>query len=214
MSDRDLGLLWRDVRLAVLDIETVWDPGGFGGSARDETDRAIEAVRATGQPVRLAPQPRKVRWQQHATIEAAGLTSMSHGQEPDRAVEVRSGSAVAPVRTAISTQVGGEFRVASVAICDCVRGKVGAPWHTLVNPGVPVDPETGKRHKLTDAQLAVSPPFAAIADHLLRRLTPAEGELLVLAGHNVGYDVGVLRGEMRRVGKALPDLWWHGLRAC
>ena len=207
MSDRDLRLLWQDMRLAVLDIETVWDPGGFGGSARDETDRAIQAVRATGQPVRLASQPRKVRWQQHATVEAAGLTSMSHGQEPDRAVEVRPGCGAAPVQAAAnSAQIGGEFRVASVAVCECVRGKAGEPWHTLVNPGVPVDPETGKRHKLTDEQLRSAPPFAAIADELLRRLTPANGEVLVLAGHNVGYDVGVLRGEMRRIGKAQPDL--------
>lgn len=161
MSDRDLALLWQDVRLAVLDIETVWDPGGFGGSARDETDRAIEAVRATGEPVRLTPQPRKVRWQQHATIEAAGLTSMSHGQEPNRAVEVRPGTGATPDRPPVSSQLGGEFRVASVAICECVRGKPGAAWHTLVNPGVPVDPETAKHHKLTDAQLRVSPPFAA-----------------------------------------------------
>ena len=206
MRTRDQRLLWDGVRLAVLDIETVWDPGGFAGLAREETDRAIEAVRQTGQPVRLAPQPRKVRWRQHATIEAAGLTSMSHGQDPKRAVEVRPRPDALPVVPPGPLPPGGEARAAWIAIVECERGTVGATWQSLVNPGVPVDPVTGSIHRLTDEQLRDAPPFASLADELVRLLTPAPGELLVLAGHNLGYDIGVLRAEMRRVGKELPDL--------
>ncbi len=206
MRTRDQRLLWDGVRLAVLDIETVWDPGGFAGPAREETDRAIEAVRQTGQPVRLAPQPRKVRWRQHATIEAAGLTSMSHGQDPKRAVEVRPRPDALPVVPPGPRPPGGEAHAAWIAIVECERGTVGATWQSLVNPGVPVDPVTGSIHRLTDEQLRDAPPFASLADELVRRLTPAPGELLVLAGHNLGYDIGVLRAEMRRIGKELPDL--------
>ncbi len=205
MSERNRRLLWEGVRLAVLDIETVWDPGGFSGPARNETDRAIEQVRATGEPVRLAPQPRRIRWRQHAKIETAGLTSQSRGKEPDRAVEIlpRAGAAEPSRQPA---EAGGEFRAAWVAIVECKRGRPGAAWDTLVNPGVPVDPETARHHGLTDERLRLAPSFERIADEVLRRLTPADGETLVLVGHNLGYDLGVLRGEMRRIGKELPDL--------
>ena len=40
MTARDRRLLWAEVRLAVIDIETVHDPGGLAGSARDEVDQA------------------------------------------------------------------------------------------------------------------------------------------------------------------------------
>lgn len=132
---------------------------------------------------------------------------MSHGQEPDRAVEVRPRHGTLPAASPPqSSQPGGEFRVAWIAIADCERGKVDEPWHSLVNPGVPVDPETARHHHLTDDQLRVAPPFAVLADELVRRLSPAPGEQLVLVAHNVGYDLGVLRGKMRRIGKVLPEL--------
>jgi pantothenate synthetase len=108
----------RTCRTAVLDVETVHDPGGLAGSARDEVDRAVERVRADGLPVRLSPQPRRVRWQQHAVVEAAGLVSLSYGDEPARAVEVRPrpGPAPATAAPAAPADAGGEDRIAWVAV--------------------------------------------------------------------------------------------------
>jgi DNA polymerase III epsilon subunit-like protein len=205
-SPRDRRMLWRDLRLLVLDIETVWDPGGFSGDAREEVDRAIAEVRRTGQPVRLSPQPRRVRWQQHATVEAAGMASQSHGTEPDRAVEVSLRAGSPPLPTPAEPALRGESRVASTALVECRRGQPGTTWGSLVNPGVPVDAETAKLHKLTDDKLRDQPSFTQLADEIEALLTPRENERLVLVGHNLGFDLGVLRAEMRRIGRELPDL--------
>ena len=208
MSERDRRLLWDGVRLAVLDIETVWNSAAFTGPARVETDAAIEQVRATGKAVRLAPQKKAVRWRQHATIERAGLTSVSHGNEPTRAVEVMPApdgrAEIEPQEAADTT--GGENRAVWVAVVSCRRGEEPEEWQSLINPGVPVDPYTAEKHGLTNDQLRPAPTFARVADRLVEALTPGPGEFLVLVGHNVGYDIGVLRGEMRRLGRDLPDL--------
>ncbi|MEI8335043.1 MAG: R3H domain-containing nucleic acid-binding protein, partial [Chloroflexota bacterium] len=192
-SPRDRRMLWRDLRLLVLDIETVWDPGGFSGDAREEIDRAIAEVGRTGQPVRLAPQPRRVRWQQHATAEAAGMASQSHGTEPDRAVEVSLRAGRPPLPTPVDSALRGDSRVASIALVECRRGQPGTSWGSLVNPGVPVDAETVKFHKLTDERLRDQPRFEQLADEITALLTPREHERLVLVGHNLGSDLGVLR---------------------
>jgi DNA polymerase III epsilon subunit-like protein len=90
---------------------------------------------------------------------------------------------------------------------ECAAGKPAAePWHSLVNPGVPVDAETAKLHKLDDARLGRAPVFARIADTVASLLTPRDGEMVVVVGHNIGYDLAVLRAEMRRVGREFPDL--------
>lgn len=48
--------------------------------------------------------------------------------------------------------------------------------------------------------------FADVADQLLPLFSPADGETLVVARHNVGYDISVLRGELSLVGRELPDI--------
>lgn len=197
-------LLWADLRLVVVDIETVMDEQGFRGSPRDEVDRAIDAVQEHGQPVRLAPQPRAIRRQQHATAEAAGLTSESSGVEPARSVEVRP--RIAEPATEVRPVRGGEHRAVSIAVVACERGRAGQPWHRLVNPGVPVDPLTFDVHGLDDELLQKAPALSLVADELLALLSPVDGETLVLVAHNAGFDLGVLRAEFRRVGLRLPEI--------
>lgn len=199
-------LLWLNVRLVVLDIETLWESGAsLPGDADVETARAIEQVRATGTPVTLQARSRRIRFFQHQAVEAAGLTSGSRGDEPNRAVEVRPGPGSEPPEP-IATH-DGRHRAIEIALVECEHGRVkGTAWHRRVNPGVPVDPETYKKHRIATEQLRESPPFAAIAPEILARLLPRNGERVVLVAHNARFDVGVLRTEFELLGHSLPDL--------
>lgn len=209
-------LLWSNLRLVVLDVETLWESGNsLPDEADAETRAAIERVRESGTPVVLRPQRRRVRYFQHQAIEAAGLTSESVGLDPGRCVEVRPGTG-APLPPPDQQPVTheGRHRAISIAAVEVVRGRVKpAPFAVLVNPGVPVDRETVKIHKIETRHLADAPDFARVAPDLLARLTARDGETLVLVAHNAPFDVGVLRTEFELIGHtfpALPVLDTHG----
>lgn len=95
-----------------------------------------------------------------------------------------------------------------VAIVTCRRGKPTTTWSTLVNPGVRVDDDPGTQavHGYTDAHVADEDLFAAVEPEITRRLTANDGERLVLVGHRVRFDVGVLQREYQRLGLAMPDV--------
>jgi DNA polymerase-3 subunit epsilon len=97
-------------------------------------------------------------------------------------------------------------RALSFAAVTCRAGTVRGKWQTLINPGVPIARESRAVHGLTDAHLEGEPMFADVADQLLPLFSPADGETLVVAGHNVGYDISVLRGDLTLVGRELPDV--------
>jgi DNA polymerase III epsilon subunit family exonuclease len=67
----------------------------------------------------------------------------------------------------------------------------------LVNPGRPVSPSAFEVHGIPDDELAQQPPFGEVLPALLELL---DGR--VMAGHNVGFDLGFLRSEMTRLDRA------------
>ncbi|MEP7378170.1 MAG: exonuclease domain-containing protein [Chloroflexota bacterium] len=199
-------LLWADLRLVVIDIETLMEMPGLPDDVDQELKVAIEQVKAGGQPITLAPRSAAVRKRQHQAVEAAGLSSTSDGVEPDRAVEILPGT---PANSAddLPAEINGEHRAIALAVATCRKGKLEvATWQTLINPGVPVDPTTSAIHGLTDELLAGAPEFSVIAPEFLLRLTPPDSDTTILVAHNAGFDIGVLRAELARVGAALPDL--------
>lgn len=100
----------------------------------------------------------------------------------------------------------GPLRVVSLATVNCSNGLVLAKSERFINPGVPVDRESRNIHGITDEHLAHQPMFADVADELVAQLTERDGERLVLAAHNVGFDVSVLRHELQLLGRDLPDI--------
>lgn len=67
--------------------------------------------------------------------------------------------------------------------------------HTwLINPGIPIEPDAMKAHKITNEMVASEPPFSKYA--------PAIRALLILAdrvvAHNLFFDMHVLSCEFRR----------------
>lgn len=205
---RTHGLFWTNLRLVVIDIETLWETGcSLTADAESEVLAAIEQVRQAGTPVLLRPQSRRTRMFQHRAIEAAGLTSESQGTEPDRAVEVRPSVPGAPILEPAPITHEGRHRAISIALVEVERGRIDrAIWHRLVNPGVPVDAETFAKHGITTERLAGAPAFQVIAPELLARLLPSKGETVVIVAHNATFDVGVLRTEFGLLGHEVPDL--------
>jgi DNA polymerase III epsilon subunit-like protein len=100
----------------------------------------------------------------------------------------------------------GPLRAVSIAAVTCRAGTVRGKWQTLVNPGVAVDRKSRSIHGITDEHLEGEPTFAEVAGLLLPLLTPRDGEQLVLAAHNVGFDVAVLRNELDLLDQQLPEI--------
>lgn len=96
-------------------------------------------------------------------------------------------------------------RIVQIAAVEISEGAVkheGA-FDRLVDPGLPIPPETTKIHGITDAMVKGAPPFKAIArdlDTYLRRRP--------LIGHSVAFDLVMLKRE-----HTLAGLAWQPSRA-
>lgn len=101
---------------------------------------------------------------------------------------------------------GGSPRAVSIGAVTCRLGTVRGKWQTLVDPQVPIAPGSRRIHGITDDHLIGEPTFAEVAPAVLDLLTQADGECLVVAGHNVRFDVSVLRHELQRIDLDLPEL--------
>ncbi len=104
------------------------------------------------------------------------------------------------------TPDGTPRRCVSVGAVTCRYGSIRSRWQRLVDPGVPIDPVSQSIHHITSEHLAGEPAFADVADDLLTHLEGHDGEIVIIAGHNIGFDVSVLRHEMQACGRDLPDV--------
>lgn len=68
------------------------------------------------------------------------------------------------------------------------------PLDYLVHPGMPIPARASAIHGLTDADVAIAPPFALVAPALL-----AYWHRRVLIGHNIAFDFAILRHEAERL---------------
>lgn len=73
------------------------------------------------------------------------------------------------------------------------------PLERLINPGVAIPPASSKIHGIVDSDVATAPAFSEVADELKSALAEH-----VIIGHNIGFDIAILRHEFARAG--LP---WH-----
>lgn len=72
----------------------------------------------------------------------------------------------------------------------------------LINPGMPIPPETSRIHGITDSMVKDSPSFGGVAPRLLAML-----ENSVIVGHNADFDLRFLQAEFERVGLKFPRLY-------
>lgn len=70
-------------------------------------------------------------------------------------------------------------------------------YYTLVNPGIPIPPETTKIHGISDEKVELSPSFAEIANDILRFIEGCD-----LGGFNsTRFDIPLLAEELHRVNR-------------
>lgn len=97
--------------------------------------------------------------------------------------------------------------IVAVGVVTCRNHRTYESWSGMVDPGVPIDPHTIRIHGITNEHVTGEPAFADYVPRLLDQLTPTDDEeRVVIAGHNVGFDVSRLHLELHRAGHQLPDL--------
>lgn len=90
-------------------------------------------------------------------------------------------------------------RIIEIAAYDPVRDKT---FERFVNPGMPIPPEATAIHHISDEMVADAPNFSVIANELVEF---CEGEAVLIAHNNDGFDMHFLRAEFGRHNVALPD---------
>jgi len=96
-------------------------------------------------------------------------------------------------------------RLIQIGAARIVSGRLdpGSRLELLVNPGIPIPKETSAIHGLTDVHVERAAPAGDVLP-LLEKFIGQD----ILIGHNIGYDLAVLRREYERAGKP-----WHAPRA-
>jgi len=122
----------------------------------------------------------------------------------------------------------GEDRITEIGIVRVDADPAGGPprvseWSSLVDPGIAIPPAIVALTGISDAMVAVAPPFGALADDVARRLDGA-----VFVAHNARFDYGFLKHAFARRGQSFgarvlctvrlsrrlyPDERGHGLDA-
>ncbi len=92
-------------------------------------------------------------------------------------------------------------RVCEVALIAFQGNSRVGHFSSLVNPGLPIPPETSRIHGITDEMVKDSPAFPALAPRLIALL---EGSVIV--AHNAEFDLSFIEMEFVRAGLKLPEL--------
>jgi DNA polymerase III epsilon subunit family exonuclease len=99
-------------------------------------------------------------------------------------------------------------RVCELALIGFQGGSRVSQFSSLINPGLPIPPETTRIHGITDAMVKNSPAFSVLVPRLVALL---EGSVIV--AHNAGFDLSFIEMEFARAGLRLPELpvidTWH-----
>lgn len=89
-----------------------------------------------------------------------------------------------------------------------LTGEVVEEASILVNPGVPLEPIITKITGLTDADLKDAPGLEEVLPTLARLFAAAE----CVVAHNLPFDRGVLRGELKRL--QVSEFPWPSKEVC
>lgn len=88
-------------------------------------------------------------------------------------------------------------RIVEIAAVRLTAGRIdaAASFRRLVNPRIPIPPDSTRIHSIDDAAVASEPGFAEIWPDLLAYLGSS-----VVIGHTLGFDLAVLKRECERAG--------------
>jgi len=86
-------------------------------------------------------------------------------------------------------------RITEIGIVEVDADGSVREWQQLVNPGRRIAPFVERLTGISNQMVASAPPFAEVADEVLRRL---QGRLFI--AHNASFDYGFLRSEFKQLG--------------
>jgi DNA polymerase-3 subunit epsilon len=109
-----------------------------------------------------------------------------------------TGFAVVDVETTGSL---GADRIMDIAVIEVRGGAVVDEWHTLINPGRPVDPYVQRLTGIRPGMVMDAPTFEHVAEEVHSRL---EGRVFV--AHNVAFDWHHVSGELAEATGRVPDV--------
>jgi DNA polymerase III epsilon subunit family exonuclease len=92
-----------------------------------------------------------------------------------------------------TTGLDRNARIVEIGVINIDRGQVVDEWESLVNPGIPIPPDSTRVHGISDADVADAPTFAEIVRDLEPHLRYA-----VPIAHNAGFDKRLIVSELRR----------------
>ena len=133
-------------------------------------------------------------------VDEEGYWSLIPGLTPPGVPLTRLSFAVVDVETTGSLGGQGD-RATEVAIVRVDDGAIGTSFQTLLNPGRRIPPRIQGFTGITDRMVSVAPFFEGVADEVSECL---KGRIFV--AHNVGFDWGVIRGELLEAGGEIPEL--------
>lgn len=87
---------------------------------------------------------------------------------------------------------------------DALTGDVSASFETLINPGMPMPPDTAKMNGITNEMLADAPTMSEALQRFIDWLP--QDEPFTALGHYVSYDIGMLSWAAARAGIEIPDM--------
>ncbi|MBM4192618.1 MAG: ethanolamine utilization protein [Gammaproteobacteria bacterium] len=87
-------------------------------------------------------------------------------------------------------------RIAEIAIVAMRAGEIEWEWRSLVNPGTRIPPSIERLTGITQDMVQDAPRFEDLADEIAARLAQRR-----FVAHNVRFDYGFVRAEMRRAGR-------------
>lgn len=86
-------------------------------------------------------------------------------------------------------------RITEIGIVEVDADGSVREWQQMVNPGRRIAPFVERLTGISNAMVASAPPFAEVAEEVLRRL---QGRLFI--AHNASFDYGFLQSEFRHLG--------------
>ncbi len=89
-------------------------------------------------------------------------------------------------------------RIIQLGVISKRVGQDPQKFQTLINPGIPIPPESQDIHGLSDDDVADAPRFSHLANRLHKAFDGCD-----FCGYNVRFDLGMIRAEFTRAGKPL-----------
>jgi DNA polymerase-3 subunit alpha (Gram-positive type) len=93
-------------------------------------------------------------------------------------------------------------RICEISMAAIKNLEVRSLFTSLINPGINIPPEVFRVHGIDNTMVEKSPRFEDIAGIILDFISDS-----VLVGHNIEFDFGFLKNEMKRVGYDIGDFY-------